>query len=283
MQPPDSSPRAAATPPDVLVVGCGHAGRIVALRARASGHAVWVTTRSADRAQALAAEGLDVLRITALDATLRAHVGAGTHVVATFPPDGVAERVLASAARDAAAITWISTTGVYPEQAGRIDATTPAAPPTTDRSRRLLDAEQRLLDAGATVLRCPGIYGPDRGLHVRVVRGEHRIPGDGSRHLSRIHVEDLASFVLASRGHRARVFVVGDLSPAPHIEVVRWICAAYGVPLPPSVPFGEVHVSLRGDRQVDPSTAIAALGVTLRVPTYQVGMAPEATGLRAPA
>lgn len=265
--------------PRVLVVGCGYAGRVVALRAREGGRVVRVTTRSEERAHALRAEGLEIARTGVLDGSLAGAIDEDTHVVAAFPPDEHAEIVVAEAARHAAAVTWLSTTGVYPLDAGRVDDATTPAPPATDRARRLLDAEQRFLDVGGTVLRCPGIYGPDRGLHVRVVRGEHRIPGDGARHLSRIHVEDLASLVLASAGVRGRTFVVGDHTPAPHLEVVRWICEAYGVPLPPSVPLDQVHVSLRGDRRVDPTGALAALGVTLRFPSYRLGMAPGATGL----
>ena len=266
-------------PPRVLVLGCGHAGRVIALRAREAGRVVRVTTRSLERARALGAEDLDVVRTGELGPSIAEEVDEETHVVVAFPPDGAAEHVVADAVRRAGAVTWLSTTGVYALDAGRVDETTAPAPPASDRARRLLDAERSFLDVGGTVLRCPGIYGPDRGLHVRVVRGEHKIPGDGSRHLSRIHVEDLAALVLASSSAPGRTFVVGDLTPAPHVEVVRWICEAYGVPLPPSVPLDQVHVSLRGDRRVDPSAALSALGVTLRFPSFQLGMAPSATGL----
>jgi len=265
--------------PDVLVLGCGYAGRFVALGARRAGHSVRATVRSADRARALEAEGLEVVRSDILDAGVGAHVGEGTHVVVAFPPDGETEHRVATAIRGAEAVTFLSTTGVYAELVGKIDATTEVPAPSTDRTRRLLAAERMFLEVGATVLRCPGIYGPDRGLHVRVVRGEHRIPGDGTRCLSRIHVEDLARFVLAARHTHRHTFVVGDRSPAPHIEVVSWICETYGVPLPPFVPFESVHVSLRGDRRVDPSSALAALGVELLHESYRTGMAPEATGL----
>ena len=268
-----------ATPSRVLVLGCGYAGRVVALRARAAGVAVHGTVRSPDRELALRAEGLEVSRSDGLDASVADLVDAHTHVVVAFPPDGVTELAVAAALGRAHAVTYLSTTGVYPELAGVVDDATPTTLAGTERTARLLGAERAFLAVGATVLRCPGIYGPDRGLHVRVVRGEHRIPGDGSRCLSRIHVEDLASFVLAAHATRARTFVVGDRTPAPHVEVVRWICEAYGVPMPPFVPLESVHVTLRGDRRVDPSGALAALGVELRYPTYRVGMAPEATGI----
>lgn len=73
---------------------------------------------------------------------------------------------------------------------------------------------------------------------------------------------------------RDAIGVVGDLSPAPHIEVVRWICATYEAPMPPFAPLEDVHVSLRSDRRVDPTAALAALGISLRYPTYETGMAP---------
>src|SRR6185437_14800339 len=108
--------------------------------------------------------------------------------------------------------------------------------------------------------------GPDRGLHLRVVRGEHRLPGDGSGFTSRIHVDDLAQLVLASRRAPRETFVVGDLSPAPQREVVAWIAREYGVPLPPSVPVEAVHETLRADRRIDGRRALAALRVTLAYP-----------------
>jgi nucleoside-diphosphate-sugar epimerase len=259
--------------PDILVLGCGFSGSAIARRARAEGRSVLATVRSPERAAALAADGFEVHARPTLDATISEHVGPHTHVLVCFPPDGVTDATLAPALRNARALTYISSTGVYGDRTGPIDDSTPLPEPSP-RAARILDAETRYRAEGGTVLRCPGIYGPTRGLHQRVLRGEHRIPGDGSRTLSRIHVEDLASFALAAAAKRAETYVVGDLVPAPHLEVVRFICEAYGVPLPPHVPWEEVHETLRADRAVDPSRALHELGVTLRYPSYREGMAP---------
>ena len=255
--------------PDVLVIGCGFTGRAVALLARERGLRVLATVRSEDHAAPLRGEGLDVL-VTAAGPALAAHAGAGTHVVVTFPPDGATDAVLAPAiGATGASIAYVSTTGVYGD--GAVDDTTPVAPSPRNAAR--LDGEAAWRAAGATVLRCPGIYGADRGLHVRIRRGEHRLPGDGSRFTSRIHVFDLAAHLLAARGVRGETFVVGDLAPASQAEVCRWVAARYGVPYPPSVPIEEVHETLRTDRRVDGSRARERLGVTLRYPTWREGMA----------
>ena len=267
----------------VLVLGCGYAGRVIALAARAQGREVLGTVRSSARLAALEAEGLDVVVREELDASFAEEVDASTHVVIAFPPDGATEHRIAPALSRAGAITLLSTTGLYAELAGDLDDSTPIAEPIDERMRLRANAESLFREIGATILRCPGIYGPDRGLHVRVVLGKHRIPGDGKRSLSRIHVDDLAALVLATDRVRGETFVVGDETPAPHLEVVEWICATYGVPLPPFTPLEEVHPSLRGDRRVDGSRALRVLGVELRYPSYRLGMAPDVTGLRASA
>jgi nucleoside-diphosphate-sugar epimerase len=104
---------------------------------------------------------------------------------------------------------------------------------------------------------------------------------DGARTLSRIHVEDLAQLVLATRGRPARTFVVGDLEPAPQLEVVNFICSAYAAGFPETAAPEGIPESLRADRSIDGSAALAELGVTLKYPSYREGMAPSATKLDA--
>ncbi len=263
----------------VLILGCGYAGSAVARLARERGQEVLATVRSAERAGQLTEAGFAVLQAQTLDAGIAQRIAADTHVVVAFPADAPTDACVAPLLRSAGAITYISSTGVYGDHTGALDDSTPLPGTPSERAARLLAAEASYRARGATVLRCPGIYGPDRGLHMRVLRGEHRIPGDGSNTLSRIHIVDLAELVLASERMRAETFIVSDLVPAPHLQVVQFICEAYGVPMPPFVPLHEVHESLRANRQIDPARALALLGVTLRYPSYREGMAPEATGI----
>ncbi len=277
----DGAKGVAVTGPfDVVILGFGYTGRAVARQARDAGERVVGTVRSAARAEALARDGFEVVRADPLDAGVVAPlVGGASRVVVGFPPDGVTERAIIPALRGAAHVTFISSTGVYGAATGRIDDDTPIPATRSASAEAYLAAESLVRDLGGTVLRCPGIYGPDRGLHVRVVSGQHKMPGDGSRATSRIHVEDLAAFIRAAPRAPGETFVVGDLGPGPHVETVRWIAQVYGAALPPSVPIESVHESLRGDRRIDPSRAIERLGVTLRFPTYAHGMSPSETGL----
>jgi nucleoside-diphosphate-sugar epimerase len=160
-----------------------------------------------------------------------------------------------------------------------VDDETPVAPPAARDARiaRRIAAEDAWRAAGASVLRAPAIYGPESGLHRRLLAGEHRVTEDGARRVSRIHVDDLAALTLAAlaRSRRAgpSTYVVGDHAPAPQHEVVGWLCARMGLPLPPSVPAAAAAPTLRADRAVDPSRALRELGVALRYPTYREGFA----------
>ena len=266
-------------PARVLVLGCGYAGRAVARLARSRGFEVIVTVRSEERERALAAEGFRVERSSSLDAGIARFVDAETQVVIAFPPDGVTEAALVPLLAPALSVVAISTTAVYGELRGVIGADTLAPEPTTERALRASRAEAEYRRAGASVLRCPGIYGPDRGLHVRILSGRHRIPAGASSTLSRIHIDDLAQLILATRGRPARTYVVGDLAPAAQIDVARFVCDAYGAPFPELAPPEQVPESLRADRSIDGTAALAELGVSLRYPSYREGMAPAATGL----
>lgn len=263
----------------LLILGCGYTGLAALRQGVARGLQVTATVRSEGRRSELQGEPARVLLMAPLDARVAQHVDESTHVVVCFPADEVTDAAVASALAAARSIAYVSSTGVFGERSGPIDDATPLPDPPGERAARLLRAEAHYRAHGATVLRSAAIYGPERGLHMRVLRGEHKLPGDGSHTLSRIHVEDLAQFALAAAGVRGETFVIGDAEPAAHGDVVRFICQTYRVPMPPSVPLESVHASLRADRAIDASRARRVLGVTLRFPSYRDGMSPGATGI----
>ncbi|HKU36835.1 MAG TPA: hypothetical protein VJR89_01775 [Polyangiales bacterium] len=262
----------------VVILGCGYAGSRVLALAQRRGLPVVASVRSEERAPALREAGAEVLVAPRLGSELEPHLTPDARVVVAFPAHAETDSWLAPLLTRVHSAVYVSSTGVYGELRGRIDDATPLPAAEDARVLKLRAAEDTYRAAGVCVLRCPAIYGPDRGLHVRVLRGEHRIPGDGSRWLSRIHAEDLAQFALGPAAP-GETFLTGDLEPAPHIDVVRFICERYGVPMPPAAPLETLHASLRADRAVDSARARERLGVTLRFPSYRQGMAPEATGI----
>lgn len=257
--------------PRLVFLGVGACALAVARAARST-HELVGTTRSSDRAALLEAAGIEAVVAPELAVERVSAITAGAHVLVTFPPDGATDARIAPACGEAKSIVYISSTGVYGPYFGKVDDSTPVDPSNANEKARL-EAEHAWHAVGATVLRAPGLYDATTGLHKRLASGKFRLTGEGANPISRIHLDDLASFVLAASTpkFRGETFVVGDLAPVPQREAVAWLCDKMGLPLPASVDPSEVHHTLRGGRAVDPSRALALLGVSLKYPTYKEG------------
>jgi nucleoside-diphosphate-sugar epimerase len=279
----------------LLVLGGGLTGTAVGSLAASRGAVVTTSTRGGARRDAIAAAGFVPLALPpapALDpaacvAQIDGAIDDDTRVLVTFPPDGTTDAALAksSAIRRARAVAYVSTTGVHGAVSGRVDEETPvvlenAIPAPSARVLARIAAERAWAAAGATIVRAPGIYGPARGIHTRLASGAMKTTApDAPNRISRIHVDDLAAALLAVLGEArspglprdARVFVVGDLEPAPHHEVVRWVSAAMGIPVPPVDPAALVDESLRHDRAVDGARIRSEFGLALAYPSYREG------------
>ncbi|WP_434046384.1 MULTISPECIES: NAD-dependent epimerase/dehydratase family protein [Sorangium] len=264
-------------PPPLVVLGCGFTGAVVAGLRRASGGRVIATTRSSERAAELAQAGIDVRVLPALTAEAVGRlVPDGADALVAFPPDGATDAAIAPSLGRARAVAYVSSTAVYGGATGRIDEATPTSADGPRAAARLA-AEAVYRERGAVVLRAAGIYGPGRGLHQRLLRGDFRMTGEGDQQgrnvVSRIHVEDLARLALAAleRAAPGEAFPVADDAPVPQIEVVRWLCARLGLELPAGAPREDLHETLRHDRAVDNAKIKRALGMTLLYPSYREG------------
>lgn len=247
----------------LLVLGAGFTGSVAATRALERGFAVRATTRDPSRRERLAALGIEIV-------PREVEVDEATDVIVTFPPDD--DAATAARLRRARSIVYVSSSVVYGQARGRVDESTPLAP-DTERGARRVEAERLWRDAGATVVRAPAIYGPGRGLHLRAAAGTLKVAGEGTNVVSRVHVQDLADALvsLAERGSRGELFVAGDRLPAPHVDVIRFVCAELGVPEPAHAPAAETEETLRNERALDATKLWASLGREPRYPTYRDG------------
>lgn len=255
----------------LVVLGCGFAGHELARLARAVRRAVWATARTSTRVP----DGVELRVAPSLTAEALAEVPiAGADVAVCFPPDGETDARVADALGAARRVVYLSSTGVYGARTGRIDEETPLDL-SSPAARARADAEARWRTRGAVVLRAAGIYGPGRGLHLRVHDGRHRLVDDGRQVVSRIHVTDLARLALGAlhRAAPASTFVVADDTPVPQGDVVRWLCAQMGLALPPAGARDDVPATLRHDRSVDGAHIQRTLSLSLRYPTWREGFA----------
>lgn len=263
-----------------LVVGCGYLGLRVARLWRNAGAGVCAVTRSADRARALAAEGLDPLvgDVTAPDGlpalpavdTLFWAVGFDRASGASYRDVHVAGlgRVL-DAIPGAPRVVFASSTGVWGTEDGSVvDETTPVHP-TREAGRVLLEAEDllhaRVGDRG-TALRFAGLYGPGRLPRLDDLKAGRPIAADPDSWLNLVHVDDAARIVVAvaAAPHAHQLYVVSDGHPVRRRDWYAHLAARTGSP-PPS--FDTAAERTRGaDKRVDPSLLFRDIPLTLAYP-----------------
>jgi nucleoside-diphosphate-sugar epimerase len=140
-------------------------------------------------------------------------------------------------------VVYLSTTGVYGDQQGRLtDEYTPVSAVNTRAKRRLAD-EQLLLgycgrhDCEAVILRVPGIYGPGRLGIKRIQSATPFIKEEDAYPGNRIHVDDLVRCAIAAirPATPAGVYNVGDGDHRSSIAFATTVAELAGVQTPTGI------------------------------------------------
>lgn len=268
-----------------LVVGCGYLGRRVAARWLMQGHRVLATTRGQEdqlRSLGLLPVRANVLEPLSLESlpvcqTVAYSVGfdrADNQRMQDIYVRGL-ENVLQALPRSAKFI-YVSSTGVYGDAGGDWvdEMTTPA--PSDESGRIVLEAEQLLRRERpeAIVLRFAGIYGPGRVLgRIEALRRGEPIAADPENWLNLVQVEDGAAAVVAAddSGRPGETLNICDDLPVQRGEFYAKLADLLGAPPPRFV--AAVGRRDRGNRRVSNRKMHERLGVRLRFPSFQEGLA----------
>ncbi len=268
-----------------MILGCGFTGVRVARSLSARGCEVVATSRAPERLPRL--PGLRRVRFDVLDPdglrALRHTLPAGARVLQSIPSlrvnGGLRDPTpaLAQALGNAPArVVYLSTTGVYGRQR-HIDEATPPQP-SSERERLRAEAEAAIAGGSWTslILRPAAIYGPFRGVHESMRRGQFLLAGDGANVISRIFVDDLARLCEAGlAAETTGAWPVADDEPCPSREVAEFCSRLLGLPMPASAEAERLSETRRSDRRVDGRAIRSVLGVPLAFPSYRSGI-PEA-------
>jgi nucleoside-diphosphate-sugar epimerase len=272
--------------PVLLSIGHGYSAAALAARLGAEWRRLG-TTRSAERAAAMRAAGVEPLDADDPEA-VEAAIAEASHVVVSRPPEGPEEPTLARfgpalARRGPEWIGYLSTTGVYGDRGGGwVDEESPLAP-MNDRSRWRVAAERAWLEGQRNVeaFRLAGIYGPGRSAFDRLRAGRAQRIVKPGQVFSRIHVEDIAGVLAASiaRPEPGAAWNVADDEPAPPQDVIAYAARLAGLPVPPEITFDDADLSPMARSFYSESKRVSnrrireRLGVTLAYPDYRVGLA----------
>lgn len=279
----------------LLCFGLGYTARSLARRLSARGFAVTGTSRTAEGAAAIRAEGWRGVVFDGREPSpaVAAAITEATHVLVSAPPDDDGDPILGTHGPDLARakhIAWIgylSTVGVYGDHGGEwVDETTPPRP-ARGRSHRRMEAElawnafAEKTGRRVEVFRLPGIYGPGRSAIDTVRAGTARRIIKPGQVFNRMHVDDIAAALDAAMSGPPRyaLYNLSDNEPAPPEDVVAHAAALLGLPPPPAVPFAEAQLSPMArsfyieSKRVSNRRMTEVLGVRLAYPTYRDGLA----------
>lgn len=291
----------------VLIVGCGDVGqRIAQLIQRPAemrhprGPRVLALTSTPAKAQLLQQQGILPL-VGNLDdvRSLRRLRGIANYVVHMAPPaaqghtDMRTEHLvrMLRQGRLPHSMVYGSTTGVYGDCGGAWVDETCEVHPSTDRARRRVDAEQRLLKFGKDsglrmqVLRIPGIYAPNREGGTprnRLLRGLPVLQSADDVFTNHIHADDLAHIALAAlwRGKPQRIYHASDDTQLRMGDYFDLAADMYGLPRPPRVSREAAQQALPAvmlsfmseSRRLRNQRIKQELRVQLRYPTVKEGL-----------
>lgn len=282
----------ATLPARVLVLGLGYSGRHLAALLHAHGVACSGTVRDPANAPD---DGWVRHRLVAgeqINADLREAIRTAEALVCTVPPDAEGDpalRLLTEALSDSPALRWVgylSSTAVYADRAGGRVTETSIADATDETALKRLHAEQQwqaLAQArglASAVFRLPGLYGRGRNALVQLAQGKAKHVVRPGLVFNRLHVEDLASGVLAAmqRADGHALYLLSDDEPAPPQDVLGYAATLSGLPLPAAQAWDApaVAASLRrfytSHKRIDGRTTRAALRWQPRFTTYREGL-----------
>ncbi|MFQ5764076.1 MAG: SDR family oxidoreductase [Rhodospirillales bacterium] len=283
-------------PGRLFCFGLGYSAERLARALMADGWSVAGTCRESARQEALAAEGIEAILFAGDEpmTDAAAALAGATHLLSSVPPSAECDPVLRHHGADIgahSALRWagyLSTTGVYGDTGGDWVDETSLRNPTSARSRERAAAEDGWLalasDQGVPVhvFRLAGIYGPGRSVLDQVRAGRARRIEKPGHLFSRIHVDDIATVLMASmvRPRAGAVYNVCDDEPAAAPDVTLFACELLGADPPPTVPFEAVAGEMsdmalsfwRDNRRVSNRLIKEELGAELAYPDYRAGL-----------
>lgn len=207
-------------------------------------------------------------------------------VLVSIPPGSAGDPALMALGDVLAAgrrkVVYLSTIGVYGDHAGGwVDESTPPQS-ALDRARMRVAAERAWTETAngdVAILRLAGIYGPGRNALVTLRSGTARRIIKPGQVFNRIHVDDIASAIMAAINHNSTgTWNVCDDEPAPPQDVIAYATQLIGIAPPAEKAFATAEMSAMARSFYASSARVSnarlkhELGVTLAYPTYRHGL-----------
>ena len=281
----------------ILIIGCGDIGLRVAKIWKNTGKTVFAAARSEASIDLFRQQHIHACQADLDNPESLKHLPTRQALVYYFAPppangqlDSRMENFLNAITTDnlPSKLIYISTSGVYGDQQGKlIDEQTPTNP-QVDRAKRRYHAETLLqlwheqTQVPIVILRVGGIYGPGRLPLQRLKDQVPMLHENLSPQTNRIHADDLAQICMAAatKGRAGEIYNVSDGTNSNMTEYFNTIADFCNLPRPPLVDWDEAEKTiskgmlsyLKESRKMDNSKMLNELEVELKYPTLKDGL-----------
>lgn len=274
----------------LLILGAGFSGKAIGEAFRNAGFTVSGTTRSAEKAEALRALGIEPILYEGgvISEALAADMARATHLVQSIAPGKDGDPLFRTESPALSTLLpklewagYLSTVGVYGDHKGGWVNEDTVLNPVSARSVERVEAEGHWLAFGKTsglpvaVLRLAGIYGPGRNALRNMADGTARRLIKPDQVFNRIRVEDIGgSALFLAQRHLGGVWNITDDEPGPPQDVVAEAARLMGLPVPPDIPFETAELSpmarsFYGENKRVSNAKLRAAGFEFRHPNYR--------------
>jgi nucleoside-diphosphate-sugar epimerase len=232
----------------IFIVGCGYLGERVAKELSESGSAIHVLTRQPVKAEAFRSRGwmahlgdwLDPESLGALPESDAVLIAVSHRAVEGLPPQQThvqgLENLWKAWRGRVGRVVYISTTGVYSQDAGQWVDEDSICQPTRPGGIAALEAEnwlQNHVPSGQlTVLRMAGLYGPGRIPNAERLKLKTSLQSPDHTYLNLLHIDDATQYSVEAlqRSHRESLYLVSDGNPIPRSNYYEFLAERLGVP-----------------------------------------------------
>ena len=214
-----------------------------------------------------------------------------THILVSVPPNDLGDifiqnyRDIITKNKNIEWIGYLSATNVYGDHNGELVSESSQTKPKTKKGINRLVAEKQWLELISKfnlpikIFRLAGIYGPNRNIKERLVKGLVKNIFKEGQFFSRIHVEDIANILNLSMNNitKNKIYNLADDFSCNLNVIIEYLCEKNSLIKPAQIDFDDMSLDYKKEsfflenKRVDNSLVKKDLLKNLKYPSFKEG------------
>ena len=214
-----------------------------------------------------------------------------THILVSVPPNDLGDifiqnyREIITKNKNIEWIGYLSATNVYGDHNGKLVSESSQTKPKTKKGINRLVAEKQWLELISKfnlpikIFRLAGIYGPNRNIKERLIKGLVKNIFKEGQFFSRIHVEDIANILNLSMNNitKNKIYNLADDFSCNLNVIIEYLCEKNSLIKPAQIDFDDMSLDYKNEsfflenKRVDNSLVKKDLLKSFKYPSFKEG------------